>query len=210
MGEHAPQASQVIISSSRTPGGGRVQVYQNFSLFCNTIRNVGRFGLWWVSGPPTCSYSTWLWIRRVLGPLATRPTRTPIASVAPNSAANAAAGLPTRSTNLKVKQADAVMLSYPLGVQYPPPYDTTTRTVCASHYTAKRQPLRALKDTSWQWTQRCSPPHLPLQFNPNTMDGHRGSLAQKCTSRKAACDGAVSPHRRNLTPVQPTATRTTT
>ena len=47
MGEHAPQASQVIISSSRTPGGGRVQVYQNFSLFCNTIRNVGRFGLWW-------------------------------------------------------------------------------------------------------------------------------------------------------------------
>ena len=184
MGEHAPQSSQVIISSSRTLR--RTCSYQNFSLFCDTFRILARFRLWlWTSGPPTCSMDP----DEYSCPSNTAHTNA-IASVAPNSAANASAelghtgtstpasrrmpkfsvkvpkGFPRDSTNLRVKQADAVMLSYLLGVQY---HRRTTQQRERLRFTlrSERQPLRALKDISWRWRQRCSPPHLPLQFNPN-------------------------------------------
>ena len=127
-------------------------MYQNFSPFWYNFTNLARFGLWlWTSGPPTCSYSTWLWIPT--STLATRPTRTPSRAsrptpppMPPPSSATLGTstpasrrmpkisvkvpkGFPRDSTNLKVKQADAVMLSYPLRRPVPPPYDTTTRTV---------------------------------------------------------------------------------
>ena len=85
-------------------------------------------------------------------------------------------GFPRDSTNLKVKQADAVMLSYPLGVQY--------HRRCASATSSERHLLavdaEVLTTTS------------TLAVQPQHMDGHTDSLAQKCTSRKAR---AMAPFR---------------
>ena len=195
MGKHAPQASQIMISSSRTMRRTCSGVPEIFPILVH--QGSCPFRLWLWTSPPTCSPSTWgLWITTRTHAQSTRPPRTPSRASRQTSPprpppSSATKGyprqLPTRQHEPKSEASryhDALVSprrpdgSRNVGERSsaPRPYATKKRTVTL-HITQRTPAGREAEVITTTST---------LADQPQRMDGHVDSLAKKFTSRTRA------------------------